>query len=182
MDKLTKRRETEGPIYERLGQRLLLKRPPMKKQKKYREKVKMVEHDYSFLQYSHLVRTWALKNNDLTPRELDALLYLHPLGIFTRAQLDEALLELSFPHKTMYAKFIKDGWISEWAKRGRRTFYSLTYKGNELVNRMHRMHLFEERIPTSSRRNEMAKKKTKSDKVLMDLITKFNKKVTENKS
>ncbi len=172
-----RRRHEEGSLHQRVANNLFIRRAPLKKQKAMRDKVKVSKSDYTFLQYSYLIWKWAVANHGLTNRGINVLLYLHPLITFDYKDFRLALKELGSTDHSTFGKMKKDGWIKLWSKDGSKSFYCLTPKANTLIARMHRMHMMEEQIPTSSRRNVIAKEETKKDKDLMNLFRKFNEKV-----
>jgi hypothetical protein len=179
-ERIEKRRKSEDFIHERLEKNILFKRMPLKKQKSYKQKIRTSNMEYNFLQYSHMIRAWARRNYNLTARQLDVLFYLYPLHIFTSTQFTNSLKEMGINDYTMGKKLKEDGWMVLWNKGGRKNYYVLSHKGNELVKKMHRMCMLEEEIPMSERRNVIVRSKKKTDQQLVDLFKIFNDKVREN--
>ena len=176
------RRHKEGSLHQKVANNLSIRRQPLKKQSDMRNKVKLSKTEYTLLQYSYLVWKWAVANHGLTNREINILLYLSPLITFEYLDFRKALKELGSNNNTTFGKMKKEGWIKLWSKDGSKNFYCLTPKANTLVSRMHRMHMMEEQIPTSPRRNVIAKEETRQDKDLMSLFKKFNNKVKDKKN
>ena len=179
-EKFIKRREHEGFIHERIEKNILFKRMPLNKQKKYKEKVRVSNIDYNFLQYSFILREWATRNYKLTKRKLDILLYLHPIQIFTSGQFTKIIRELGIKDYTMFKQFKLEGWVTMWSRSGNKKYYVISHKGNELIKRLHKMFMLEEEIPMSSRRNVIVRSVDKKDKNLVDLFKVFNNKVKGN--
>ena len=61
-----------------------------------------------------------------------------------------------------WTRLIKGNWITVWRTRNRTTqtynIYKASLKGKQLINRVYRIMLGEEEIPTSSRRNKIMKR------------------------
>jgi nicotinic acid mononucleotide adenylyltransferase len=74
---------------------------------------------------------------------------------------------------------LKQGWITVWRERNRTTqkynIYKVSFKCKQLINKMYRIMLGEEDIPTSERRNTIMRGKTYSDTVLQKAIDNVNK-------
>ena len=160
-----------------LDDRLEKRRRKLKKQKEYKDKIRTSNMEYNFLQYSHMLRTWAKRNYKLTARQLDILFYLYPIHIFTSTQFNKFLKELGISDYTMFKKMKTDGWLTMWSKSGTKSYYVLSHKGNELMKKMHKMCMLEEPIPMSARRNVIVRSKDKKDQHLVDLFKAFNNRV-----
>jgi len=180
IDKIDERRLLESSLYQRVNKDLVIRRKPLDKQKKFKEKVRASKIEYTFLQFHHAILKWATESHNLTQREVSVLLYLYPLITFTSKQLKECLRELDSYDTHIRAKFRRDGWLNVWSKDGATVIYVLSNKANTLCARMHRMFMLEEQIPTSARRNVVVRKEHKKGNKLMDLFKKFNQKVKEN--
>ena len=76
-------------------------------------------------------------------------------------------------------RLIKENWITVWRKRNRTTqtynIYKVSFKGKQLINRIYKIMLGDEKIPTSSRRNKIINGKSYMDKVLTKSIKNVNK-------
>jgi len=115
--------------------------------------------DLSLLKHYRIIRKWACKNNGLTDAELELLIYLDCIGLFT---------------KRRWAKLKQNDWIIVWRHRNRTTqkynIYKVSFKGQQLISRMYRIMLGEEDIPTSVRRNKIMKGDSYINKVLQTSI------------
>lgn len=174
-EKLQHRRECEDFLYEKIEKNITLKRLPLVKQKKYKEEVRVSRADYTFLQYGYLIRKWATRNYNITPVELDMLLYLYPLTIFSTSQFVTARKEVGMA-KIKLKDFNSRGLVTVWSTVGTKKFYILSHKITILISRMHRMYMLEEKIPMSVK-NVVKRSKSQRDKKLMDLFAEFNKNV-----
>lgn len=78
-----------------------------------------------------------------------------------------------------WTRLLKEGWITVWRKRNHTTqkyhIYQVSFKCKQLINRIYRIMLGEEDIPTSTRRNKIMKGKSYTDKVLISAIENVNK-------
>ncbi|NBO79339.1 MAG: hypothetical protein EBV27_06905, partial [Actinobacteria bacterium] len=79
---------------------------------------------------------------------------------------------------------LKEGWIVVWRNRNHTTqkynIYKVSFKCKQLINRMYRIMLGEEDIPTKPRNNSIMKGKTYTDVVLQTAIDHLNKDKTRN--
>jgi hypothetical protein len=171
------RRLTENFVYERLTENTTLKKMPLKEQKK--KKYRMVHQEYNFLQFVPIARVWAQRNFDLSLGEFEMLLYLYPVSVFTRSQFHRMLKEIGRGDYTLMKSLKEKGMISLWAEDGGEKIYTLSNKANDLMTRLHRMCMLEEKIPMSERRNVIVRSNEQTDKELTELFRAFNKKVTK---
>lgn len=140
--------------------------------------------DYDFLQYIRIIFKWAIANHDLKRPELELLLYLYPMGTFSKN-------EFSVFHKTMgiyqqktFQKMIQNGWIVMWRpKKGRQNaLFTLTNKSKILCSRIHKMCVGEIPIPEQAQSNILAKEgEVRINGYYMDIIKKMNKERDKNK-
>ena len=74
---------------------------------------------------------------------------------------------------------LKEGWIMVWRKRNHTTqkynIYKTSFKCKQLINKIYKIMLGEEDIPTSERRNVIMKGETYTNKVLKVSIDNVNK-------
>jgi len=174
-DSIDKRRHSEDSLHQTVANELVIRRNPLTKQKSFKKKVKSSKAEYTFLQYHSIIWKWVLGNYNLKRRELNILLYIYPLITFSANEFKIAQQELSSTDAGALKRLRESGWITVWSKVSKTTYYTLTNRANTLISRMHRMYMFEEQIPTSPRRNVIARKKSKSNEELMGLFKKFNK-------
>jgi hypothetical protein len=76
-------------------------------------------------------------------------------------------------------KLLQEDWIKLWRHRNRTTqkynIYTISFKGKQLIQRVYRIMLGQDDIPTSERRNSIMKGKSYIDKVLQTSIQNVNK-------
>jgi len=86
---------------------------------------------------------------------------------FTRNDFIDGVYTYSWD-KARWERLRREGWIDVWRKRNRTTMktniYSTSYKCKSLINRIYRILLGEEDLPTSAR-STFYKNKTYTDKV-----------------
>ena len=131
----------------------------------------------NLLKHYRIIRRWACRNNGLSDADLELLIYLDCIGLFNRLDFIDGAYSYSWDNRR-WARLKADEWINVFAKRNRTTtksnVYKVSFKGKQLINRMYRIMLGEEDIPTSTKRNVIMKGKRYSDKVLIKSIKNVN--------
>ena len=139
--------------------------------------------DINLLKHYRIIRKWASKNNDLNEADLELLIYLDCVDLFTIKDFKKGVYSYSWDNRR-WSRLIKDNWIVVWRKRNRTNqtynIYRVSVKGKQLISRIYRIMLQEEDIPTSTRRNKIMKRKTYMDKVLTTSINDINKEINKN--
>jgi len=134
--------------------------------------------DLSLLKHYRIIRKWACKNNGLTDAELELLIYLDCIGLFTKHDFEIGTYSYSWNNRR-WAKLKQNDWIVVWRHRNRTTqkynIYKVSFKGQQLISRIYRIMLGEEDIPTSVRRNKIMKADSYINKVLQTSINNVNK-------
>lgn len=134
--------------------------------------------DLSLLKHYRIIRKWACKNNGLTDAELELLIYLDCIGLFTKRDFEIGTYSYSWNNRR-WAKLKQNDWIVVWRNRNRTTqkynIYKVSFKGQQLISRIYRIMLGEEDIPTSVRRNKIMKGDSYINKVLQTSINNVNK-------
>ncbi|MAS49260.1 MAG: hypothetical protein CL557_17830 [Alphaproteobacteria bacterium] len=130
-----------------------------------------------FLKYYRLVSRWATKNNNLNVADLELLFYLDPIFYFTIKDFKDGTLFYSWDKERFY-RLQRDGWIDKVHKgigrHGDHNKYKVSQKGKLLINKIYRILIGEEDIPSSAKRNSIMKRKSYIDKVYSQAIKKFN--------
>lgn len=176
---IDKRRLTEDSLYDKVDTGLIVRRNPLKKQKDFKDKVKLSTAEYTFLQFHSIIWKWATANNNLSNPELSALLYISPLISFSLGDFHNAQKEMGSTNDNMFFSLKRKGFIVKWSSVGRKTYFVLSSKANTLINRMHRMYMLEELIPMSPRRNVILRSNKEKDLQLVELFRNFNTKIRE---
>ncbi len=140
--------------------------------------IKRGELKVDFLKYYRLISRWAVKNNNLNIADLELLFYLDPIVYFTIDDFKDGTLFYSWDKDRFY-RLQREGWIDKThfggGRRGDHNKYKVTQKGKLLINKIYRILIGEEDLPSSAKRNIIMKRKTYIDKVYSQAIKKFNK-------
>ena len=134
--------------------------------------------DLNLLKHYRIIRKWACKNNDLTDAELELLIYLDCMELFTKKDFEIGTYSFSWNNRR-WSKLIQNNWIQVWRHRNRTTqkynIYKVSFKGKQLISRMYRIMLGHDDVPISERRNKLIAGNTYTDKVLTQAIYNVNK-------
>ncbi len=134
--------------------------------------------DLNILKHYRIIRKWACKVNNLNDADLELIIYLDSLDLFTKQDFKTGVLTYSWDNRR-WNRLLKEGWITVWRKRNRTTqkynLYKISFKGKQLISRIYRIMLEEEEIPTTERSNLIMKRNSYTDKVLSIAINKMNK-------
>lgn len=165
------------------------RKKPTKKRKDYSvAKVKVREpvsrysavRKYDFLQYIRLVMKWATANHDISRPDLEAVLYLYGKGAFVKSDFTNFYMTISMYQTRYFSDFLKNGYAVLWRPKGKgkgsSAKYVLSSKMKTLCERMHRMCVGEEEIPTLSNYNKLASdKETRINEYYIRMMKKMNK-------
>jgi hypothetical protein len=131
--------------------------------------MKSIPHDY--LKFWRVISYYFRSKHNLTPAELDTILFLYSEKYFDKAKFDEFNELLSWD-KRRFEILLRDNWISVFRKKTgtRRTVYELSDKGVNLCRDIYRK-LNGEEIPASLHKTSMFLKNVSySDKVYRNMI------------
>jgi|TARA_B110000908_G_scaffold136652_1_gene161979 hypothetical protein len=134
--------------------------------------------DLNILKHYRIIRKWACKNNNLTDADLEVLIYLDCMDLFSKYDFEQGVYSYSWDNRR-WSRLLKDGWIVVWRHRNRTTqkynIYKVSFKCKQLIMRMYRIMLGQDDIPTSERRNKLIKGNSYTDKVMTQAIYNVNK-------
>jgi len=134
--------------------------------------------DINLLKHYRIIRKWACRNNNLNDADIELLIYLDCMDMFTKEDFKTGTYSYSWDNRR-WNRLLKEGWIAVWRKRNRTTqkyhIYKVSFKGKQLISRIYRIMLGHEDIPTSTKRNSIMKGNTYTDKVLITSINNVNK-------
>ena len=134
--------------------------------------------DLNLFKHYRIVRKWACKNNNLNDADLELLIYLDCMDLFSKQDFMTGSYSYSWDNRR-WNRLLKEGWIEVWRERNRTTqkyhIYKVSFKCKQLILRMYRIILGVEDIPTSTRRNKIMKGQSYTDKVLITSINNVNK-------
>jgi len=134
--------------------------------------------DLNLLKHYRIIRKWACRNNDLNDADLELLIYLDCIDMFTKDDFKKGTYSYSWDNRR-WNRMLKENWITVWRKRQgadqKFNIYKVSFKGKQLISRIYRMMLGKEDIPSSQKRNSIMRGKTYTDKVLAVSIKNVNK-------
>jgi len=134
--------------------------------------------DLNLLKHYRIIRKWACKNNNLTDADLEVLIYLDCMDLFSKYDFEQGVYSYSWDNRR-WSRLLKDDWITVWRHRNRTTqkynIYKVSFKCKQLIMRIYRIMLGEDNIPTSARRNKLIAGETYTDKVMTHAIYNVNK-------
>ena len=134
--------------------------------------------DMNLLKHYRIIRRWASRNNDLNDADLELLIYLDCIDLFSIKDFKMGSYSYSWDNRR-WNRLIQNEWIKVWRHHNRTTqkynIYKVSFKGKTLIQRMYRIMLGEEDIPSSKRRNIIMRGETYTDKVLKTSIKNVNK-------
>ena len=134
--------------------------------------------ELNLIKHYRIIRKWACKNNNLNDADLELLIYLDCIDLFTIKDYKIGTYTYSWDNRR-WNKLIQNEWIVVWRNRNRTTqkynIYKVSFKGKQLINRIYRIMLGEEDLPISKRRNKLIAGNTYTDKVMTKAIYNVNK-------
>tara|TARA_R100000541_G_scaffold54794_1_gene63423 strand:+ start:1185 stop:1643 length:459 start_codon:yes stop_codon:yes gene_type:complete len=137
----------------------------------------------NLLKHYRIIRKWACKNNSLREADLELLIYLDCIDLFTKKDFEQGVYSYSWDNRR-WSRLIKNEWIKVWRQRNRTTqkynIYKVSFKCKQLINKIYKIMLGEEKIPTSKRRNKIINGSSYMDKVLTKSIYNANKDKNNN--
>tara|TARA_B100000902_G_C27016515_1_gene767471 strand:- start:68 stop:511 length:444 start_codon:yes stop_codon:yes gene_type:complete len=133
--------------------------------------------ELGLFKHYRIIRKWACKNNNLNDADLELLVYLESLDLFTKEDFKIGTYSYSWDNRR-WNRLLKEGWIVVWRKRNRTTqkyhIYKVSQKCKQLTSRMYRIILGDEDMPTS-RNNKIFNRSNYTEKVLSTSILNVNK-------
>ena len=130
------------------------------------------------LKHYRIIRKWACKNNSLREADLELLIYLDCIDLFTKKDFEQGVYSYSWDNRR-WNRLLKNGWIVVWRKRNRTTqkyhLYEVSFKCKQLIQRVYRIMLGDEDLPISKRRNKLIAGSSYTDKVMTQAIYNVNK-------
>jgi hypothetical protein len=114
---------------------------------------------YDFLKNMRVVFKHARVTYGLMGKYVEMLLWLYPRGPFSRSDFNEFHNTVEILPKSTLTMFIDKGFITEWrkAEKGRKAMFIITNKTKLMCGDMHNFLTGDKAIPTSPKRNGLAK-------------------------
>ena len=107
--------------------------------------------ELNLLKHYRIIRKWACKSYDLQEADLELLIYLDAVDLFTKDDFKKGTYSYSWDNRR-WNRLLKEGWIYVWRERNRTTqkynIYKVSVKCKQLISRMYRIMLGEEDMPT----------------------------------
>ena len=107
--------------------------------------------ELKLLKHYRIIRKWACKSNNLNDADLELLIYLESIDLFTKNDFKKGTYSYSWDNRR-WNRLLKQGWIKVWRKRNRTTqkyhIYKVSVKCKQLTARMYRIMIGEEDMPT----------------------------------
>ena len=96
----------------------------------------------NLFKHYRIIRKWACKNNNLNEPDLELLIYLDCIELFTKIDFKEGSYSYSWDNRR-WNRLLKDGWIKVWRERNRTSqkynIYNITFKGKRLINTIYKI-------------------------------------------
>ena len=133
---------------------------------------------YSFLKYWRVVRYWAKRKYNISMEELEVILYLYDMDLFTRKQFIkfEGLLTWD---KTRFNHFIEKGWVIVWREHKgyskQAKMYTLSVGAKRMCASIYKKLLQEEHISENANHNPVFTGSSYADKMYRKAIRAMNK-------
>ena len=133
--------------------------------------------ELNLLKHYRIIRKWACKTYDLNDADLELLIYLDAIDLFTKDDFKRGTYSFSWDNRR-WNRLLKQEWIVVWRERNRTTqkyhIYKVSTKCKQLISRMYRIMLGEEDMPTG--------KLSKSDRYSFKVTTKAIEYVNKDKT
>ncbi len=108
--------------------------------------------DLKLLKHYRIIRKWACKTCNLNDADLELLIYLEAVDLFTKDDFKKGTYSYSWDNRR-WNRLLKQGWITVWRKRNHTTqkyhIYKVSTKCKQLISRMYRIMLGEEEMVTN---------------------------------
>jgi len=134
--------------------------------------------ELNLFKHYRIIRKWVSKTCDLKEADLELLMYLDALNLFTKQDFKTGVYSYSWDNRR-WNRLLKEDWIVVWRKRNRTTqkyhIYKTSFKFKHLLSRIYRIILGEEDIPETEKSNKIMKRTSYMDKVLTVAIKNVNK-------
>ncbi len=104
----------------------------------------------NLLKHYRIIRKWASKTCNIKEADLELLIYLEAVDMFTKDDFKKGTYSYSWDNRR-WNRLLKQGWITVWRRRNRTTqkyhIYKVSVKCKQLISRMYRIMLGEEDMP-----------------------------------
>jgi hypothetical protein len=128
--------------------------------------------ELNLLKHYRIIRKWVCKTCDIKDADLELLIYLDAIDLFTKDDFKKGTYSYSWDNRR-WNRLLKEGWIKVWRERNRTTqkynIYKVSYKCKQLISRMYRIMLGEEDMSIAhieKKKNYMSKVITHATKIV----------------
>lgn len=132
--------------------------------------------ELNVFKHYRIIRKWVSREYNIKEADLELLMYLNAIDLFTKQDFKTGVYSYSWDNRR-WNRLLKEDWIVVWRKRNRTTqkyhIYKTSFKFKQLQNRIYRIILGEEDIPTT-KNNSIMKGESYMDKVLKKSIINLN--------
>lgn len=112
--------------------------------------------DLKLLKHYRIIRKWACKTCNIKEADLELLIYLEAVDLFTKDDFKKGIYSYSWDNRR-WNRLLKEGWIVVWRERNRTTqkynIYKVSQKFKHLLSRIYRIILGEEDMPLNKFEN-----------------------------
>ena len=75
--------------------------------------------DMNLLKHYRIIRRWACRNNNLNDADLELLIYLDCMDLFSKHDFEMGVYSYSWDNRR-WNRLLKEGWITVWRHRNRK--------------------------------------------------------------
>lgn len=156
---------------------------PVKKIQIVRRKAKLTKDvkpkPHNFLKYWRVVRYWVKRKYNISMEELEMLLYLYDIPLFTRKEFKQFEGLLAWD-KTRLNYFINKGWIIVWREHKgydrQAKLYELSVGAKRICHSVYKKLTQEEHMPENAVNNPVFKGSQYADKMYRKVMKQMNRK------
>jgi DNA-binding MarR family transcriptional regulator len=125
----------------------------------------------NYLKYFKVIRRYIMAKYNVTPAELDVLLYIYSESYFTVKTFMKISKTLKWDSDRLF-KLIRAGWVEKFrnASPGRPARYQITMKGSRLVTELYNILEGDKEIRQNKRANPMYSGEQNSDRFYIKLL------------
>jgi len=133
--------------------------------------------EHNFLKYWRIVRYWAKRKYDISENDLEIILHLYDIDLFTREQFRSFEGLLSWD-KTRFNTLQERGYFIQWREKQtnrQARLYTLSVKAKRICSSVYKKLLQEEHIPENRHNNPIFTGDNYADKMYRQAIRRMNK-------
>lgn len=134
------------------------------------------EREHNFMKYWRVVRYWAKRKYNISTEDIEVILYLYDIDLFTRKQYTQFEGLLAWDKKR-FNRFLEAGTVVEWRpsdNKRQAKLYCLSVGAKRMCSSIYKKLLLEERIPETPKKNPIFKGSNYADKVYRTAIRTMN--------